>query len=621
MPPKSVPLTWRNVSAPSGAGALNAFNRSSENLGNAISGIGDALKTGSQDFADAETQEFLTELNAERDPAIRQEMIQASQAFLDYGQVNAAQKTNLLEDRAIAAEGRAVTKEARDALVGIERTEAHESDLLTDELKRTFDAEDEIRRQEKATRDQALHPLDLAAKRAQRINSETSTANTRLDITAKQKVLNDTKTVSDQLQSIESLRGTPGYAAQLNNLIQSNKTKGVKDPDKRLQAAANQELDSTPVEVAESVFASAGLTGNAKDYSVHSYKKLHTQVVEKLRAAHPHVDIKTLRAKAADAINSTEHGIRFSDQQKYEAKTKAERRVIDNQVKMDEFATDLVNSRGTGAFTATLATATEYALTNGITTAQRDRLIPFMELALANESLNPEDTMLSTLGKTRLTAKSSDYGPGNKKKYINTERKRLQKKYPYVSEKVIDAKITQAIQRDGTLSTKFATGAAPAQLRADLDKAAAKQVLDTAVKRNIAIVDMGENPTKHILGILTPKFAAQGRSDSVDPKKLSRVVNNAITKWQGYFSTEDLTVQGRNALNLAIRDTLSNIEVDVDRADINDYALPGVNDTEDADQISKREALAELLKHLPKKSKTVSPSILTKAIKKHLGIQ
>ena len=100
MPPKSIPLTWRNVSAPSGAGALNAFNKSGENLGNAISGIGDALQTGSQDFADAETADFLNDLNAERDPAARQAMIDASQAFLDMEQVNTAQKANVVEDRA-----------------------------------------------------------------------------------------------------------------------------------------------------------------------------------------------------------------------------------------------------------------------------------------------------------------------------------------------------------------------------------------------------------------------------------------------------------------------------------------------------------------------------------------
>ena len=108
MAPPTVPLTWRNVTAPDGSGAINAFNRAGENLGGAFESLGGFIKTGAQDYADAQTADFLNDLNAERDPARRQAMIDASQAFLDMEQVNAAQKANRVEDRAVSAEQRAV---------------------------------------------------------------------------------------------------------------------------------------------------------------------------------------------------------------------------------------------------------------------------------------------------------------------------------------------------------------------------------------------------------------------------------------------------------------------------------------------------------------------------------
>ena len=93
------PITWSNVAAPTGGAALSAFNQAGQNLGNAISGVGDSLKTGAQDYADSQTADFLNDLNAERDPAVRQQMIDASSAFLDNKQVNEAQTANLKEDR------------------------------------------------------------------------------------------------------------------------------------------------------------------------------------------------------------------------------------------------------------------------------------------------------------------------------------------------------------------------------------------------------------------------------------------------------------------------------------------------------------------------------------------
>jgi hypothetical protein len=111
MAPPTVPLTWRNVSAPDGSGALNAFNRAGENLGNAFEGLGGHIKQGASDYADRETQDFIADLNAAPDDATRNQMVaDASQAFLKMDQVNAAVTDAQNQDFRVNQEGRAATR-------------------------------------------------------------------------------------------------------------------------------------------------------------------------------------------------------------------------------------------------------------------------------------------------------------------------------------------------------------------------------------------------------------------------------------------------------------------------------------------------------------------------------
>ena len=111
----TVPLTWRNVSAPDGSGALNAFNRAGENLGNAIGGLGENLRQGASDYADFETQQFIADLNAAPDDATRNQMVQdASQAFLKMDQVNKAVTDAQNQDFRVNQEARAAKKAEED---------------------------------------------------------------------------------------------------------------------------------------------------------------------------------------------------------------------------------------------------------------------------------------------------------------------------------------------------------------------------------------------------------------------------------------------------------------------------------------------------------------------------
>ena len=107
----TVPLTWRNVTAPDGSGALNAFNRAGENLGGAFEDLGGHIKQGASDYADYETQQFIADLNAAPDDATRNQMVQdASQAFLKMDQVNKAVTDAQNQDFLVNQEARAATR-------------------------------------------------------------------------------------------------------------------------------------------------------------------------------------------------------------------------------------------------------------------------------------------------------------------------------------------------------------------------------------------------------------------------------------------------------------------------------------------------------------------------------
>lgn len=102
------PITWRNVNAPSDAGALALLNRSGQQLGSAISGVGESLQQGTDAYVDQQTNEFIAELNAAPDDASRNQMLeQASKAFLDVGRADEAITAAGREDRAVTAEARA----------------------------------------------------------------------------------------------------------------------------------------------------------------------------------------------------------------------------------------------------------------------------------------------------------------------------------------------------------------------------------------------------------------------------------------------------------------------------------------------------------------------------------
>lgn len=95
------PITWRTVSGPNNAAGLRSLRQAGQDLGNAISGFGDDIKEGAEDYSQQETDEFISDLNNAPDDAARQQMIkEASAAFLDMNRVNEAQRDAEMHDQA-----------------------------------------------------------------------------------------------------------------------------------------------------------------------------------------------------------------------------------------------------------------------------------------------------------------------------------------------------------------------------------------------------------------------------------------------------------------------------------------------------------------------------------------
>lgn len=110
------PITWKNVSGPNSAAALAALERAGQNLGGAISGLGETVQGYSEDRTKSETDAFIAELNNQPDDAARQAMVaDASKAFLDMGQVSTAQTAAQEQDFRVAGEARAVEDQAIQA--------------------------------------------------------------------------------------------------------------------------------------------------------------------------------------------------------------------------------------------------------------------------------------------------------------------------------------------------------------------------------------------------------------------------------------------------------------------------------------------------------------------------
>ncbi len=324
--PPNIPLTWRNVSAPSSDGALKAFNSAGENLGDAFKGLGGAVKQGASDYADQETQNFIADLNAAPDDATRKQMVaDASQAFLKMDQVNAA---------VTDAEGIDFRRagEARDVEDQKLQVEKHRDDLLTSRVDRKIAEAEENER---------LKNEDVVRKeiQAQIKSLEASAANTKGDTSLDKMKLNKLKKevdndewVSNTHKAMSALEGDD-KRIQLSKKILEGEGKGA--DVSILKNMQRKAFDAETGEIPSDIYSASGVTSTTtapngapvvtRTHTAATYKKLKTGLVERYAKLYPNMDRTVLEAKATADINATEDGTKFTDAIKQEGRSVSEK--------------------------------------------------------------------------------------------------------------------------------------------------------------------------------------------------------------------------------------------------------------------------------------------------------
>ena len=212
MAPRTVPLTWRNVSVPDSSGALRALSSANEDLESSISGFGDLIKQGTKEYVDEETQQFITVLNAAPDDETRKQMVAvASQAFLDTEQINKSVTDAEALDIRRAGENRAVAGEQRD-IAGEQRDIAtHKDDLLTAALDRRVDSDANDIANAEAARQKNTWNAEAVYRQ------QVLTAKLEGQAKAKQASILSESFESD-LKGVYDSEGTPDFANQYNIL-------------------------------------------------------------------------------------------------------------------------------------------------------------------------------------------------------------------------------------------------------------------------------------------------------------------------------------------------------------------------------------------------------------------
>ena len=205
MAPRTVPLTWRNVSVPDSSGALRALSSANEDLERSISGFGDLIKQGTKEYVDEETQQFITTLNAAPDDETRKQMVAvASQAFLDTEQINKSVTDAEALDIRRAGENRAVAGEQRDIAT-------HKDDLLTAALGRRTDSDANNIANAAAARTKSTWNAEAVYRQ------QALTAKLQGQAKAEQaRILSES--FENDLKSVYRAEGTPDFANQYNIL-------------------------------------------------------------------------------------------------------------------------------------------------------------------------------------------------------------------------------------------------------------------------------------------------------------------------------------------------------------------------------------------------------------------
>ena len=564
--PPFIPLTWRNVTGPSNAAALDMMRKSGQDLGGAIEGLGTNVDQFADEKQKRETDAFIAELGALPDDAARQDALkQAETGWMNLDRINTATTDLQAQDYTTAASARAQILGDIDVTTA-ERKE--ESRLGVDEILTS-----------------GLPPEDISRLSQEHKAKGLADTGGRLKAYANEQVQRTPSGITPE--SISALGLDPSNPksytrATYNTLIndeylrlkESNPyaddsvlRKGAKDAVSRTEAGTFFEQQKWYEELERPGVAAEEERIRKKD------------VVQTWRTSNK--DITT--SYSALSANPTDEN-------------------------RNQFRSDLRElSRQYAEDPTSLGPMAETRLKTWTTRAIRD---------YTQNSFDPEEAYLKQFGgRTEVVNGEvqimplgiNDFTPEKVNTFIENEIKNLTEELPYADPAEIVKHVGTKIQKSG-LAVRFAQGALPAQLKAIAEKYRYDDEVTRVKRRSDVLTGIETNDnglTGYVYDTLFERFQKEGQSlKPAEAGKLRKELAKTINLFKGYIPNWDtLHKDTRKTYTIAMAEVLSGASIDEDSnflwLDPNDYPVVAHgSSTGDMSGISKNAALTALLGHI-----------------------
>ena len=577
MPP-FIPLTWRNVSGPSNAAALDMMRKSGQDLGSAIEGLGTNVEQFADEKQKRETDEFIAELGALPDDAARQDALKkAETGWMNLDRINKATTDLQAEDYTTAASARA--------------------QILGDIDVKTAQRKEESRKRTNAimsNRNLSQAEFNAAAlKHTQEGFADTGGV---LKQRANEFARNtDTGITEDFIKSYVDPENNESYTRATYNTLVNDTYNKLKEAhpfadESVLRKQAKAAITRTE---AGTLFEEQGwyekLTPDKKDIRDESTRK---QAVRKTWR-----DSTKAITKSFNTLKNNKHTRENSEQ------FRSDLRELNQQFEADP------DSLGPSA-KARLKTWTQRAITD-----------------YTQNSFDPEDAYLKQFGKTTplldpngnpvpdgkggyeqqsVPLGLDDYSPTNVRDFVDAQIQTLTEELPFADRGEIIKQIGTKIQKSG-LAVRFASGALPAKLKALAeqhrydDEVARVERRSTILK---GITDSG-GVAEYAFDTLFEKFQKRGvKLDEDHVGKLTKQLTQTVNKWKGFIPNwSALHKDTKKTYSIAIAEILSRANLDKDAnflwLDPDDFPLSGIGSTTgDMTGIKKNAALTAILGHI-----------------------
>ena len=576
MPP-FIPLTWRNVTGPSNAAALDMMRKSGQDLGGAIEGLGTNVEQFADEKQKRETDAFIAELGALPDDAARQDALkEAETGWMNLDRINKATTDLQAEDYTTAASARA--------------------QILGD-----IDVETAQRKEESRERtnvimsDPNLSQADFNAAALKHTQEGFADTGGVLKQRANEFARNTETGIDDAfITGYVDPENNESYTRATYNTLVNDTYNKLKEAHpfadesvlrKQAKAAITRTEAGTKFEEQEWY---EKLTPDRKDIRDETIRK--------------EAVVKTWRDSSKSITKSFE-ALKNKRTPENSEQFRSDLRELNRQMEENP------NSLGPSA-QARLKTWTQRAITD-----------------YTQNSFDPEDAYLKQFGKTTplLDRKGNpvsdgkggyeqqsvplgldDYSPTNVRDFVDAQIQTLTEELPFADRGEIIKQVGTKIQKSG-LAVRFASGALPAKLKALAEQHRYDDEVARVERRSTILKGITESGgvAEYAFDTLFEKFQKRGvKLDEDQVGKLKKQLTQTTNKWKGFIPNwSALHKDTKKTYSIAIGEILSRANLDKDAnflwLDPDDFPLSGIGSTTgDMTGIKKNAALTAILGHI-----------------------